>query len=114
MVAVEHQGKVLFPSGEHSLTGDPSSKDRVAAKLVLECPTSEFNDTVEPVLKDHPIGHTKVVFGGRFNYIEMYVGPSARNIWSFKTGGLSWQWSLKTGFTVLIGAVKSMVGRDQF
>ncbi len=22
-------------------------------------------------------------------------------MWSFKTGGLSWQWSLKTGFTVL-------------
>ena len=27
--------------------------------------------------------------------------PSVRNMWSFKTGGVSWQWSLKTGFTVL-------------
>ncbi len=25
---------------------------------------------------------------------------SAINIWSFKPGGPSWQWSLKTGFTV--------------
>ncbi len=24
----------------------------------------------------------------------------ARNMWSFKTGGVSWQWSFKTGFTV--------------
>ncbi len=41
----------------------------------------------------------QVVFGDRFNCIEN-IGPSARKIWSFKTGGLSWQWSLKTGSTV--------------
>ncbi len=34
--------------------------------------------TVEPVLKDHPRGHTNVVsedgvFGGRFNSIEIYT-----------------------------------------
>ncbi len=28
------------------------------------------------------------------------MGPYARGMWSIKTGGLSWQWSLKTGFTV--------------
>ena len=35
------------------------------------------------------------------------VGPSAKNVWSFKTGGLSWQWSLKTGFTVIHNKVTS-------
>ena len=34
------------------------------------------------------------------------VGPSASNIWSFKTGGLSWQWSLNTGFTALLAIIK--------
>ncbi len=29
----------------------------------------------------------------------------ATKMWSVKTGGLSWQWSLKTGFTVLIGHI---------
>ncbi len=41
----------------------------------------------------------QVVFGDRFSYVEN-IGPSAKNVWSFKTGGLSWQWSLKTGFTL--------------
>ncbi len=30
------------------------------------------------------------------------MGPSAKNALSVKTGGLSWQWSIKTGFTVII------------
>ncbi len=58
--------------------------------------------TVEPVLKDHPNGHKNMVSGQvAFGDIEN-IGTSARNIWSFKTGGLSWEWSLKTGFTVVI------------
>ena len=29
------------------------------------------------------------------------MDPSAENAWCVKTGGISWQWSLKPGFTVL-------------
>ncbi len=58
--------------------------------------------TVEPVLKTHCIGHTNVVSQDRWflGLITMKSGLSARSNWSFKTGGLSWQWSLKTGYTV--------------
>ncbi len=42
----------------------------------------------------------QVVSGDRFSYIE--VSPSAKIMWSVKTVGLSWQWSLKTGFTVFM------------
>ncbi len=53
-----------------------------------------------PPLQTQKCGLSRqVVFGDRFNCIEMYW-PSTRNVWFFKTGGLSWQWSLKTGFTV--------------
>ena len=34
-------------------------------------------------------------------------------MWSFKTGGLSWQWSLKTGFTVIPGDVNHVNLRDR-
>ena len=60
-------------------------------------------NTVQPVLKDRPIGHENVVWetGGLLmaGSFVMNVGPSAENVWSSKTGGLSWQWSLKTGIT---------------
>ncbi len=63
-----------------------------------------FEITVEPVLKDHPIGPQNVVCQDRWSLtiglIVLNLGPSAKNVWSFKTGGLAWQWSLKTGFTV--------------
>ncbi len=64
-----------------------------------------FMNTVEPILKDHPILATKmwsVKTGGLSWQVQIYwnVGPSAKNVWSVKTGGFSWQWSLKTGFTV--------------
>ena len=41
----------------------------------------------------------QVVSCERFSYIEILFSD-AKNVWSIKTGGLSWQWSLKTGFTV--------------
>ncbi len=73
------------------------------------CDTS-VTDTVEPLLKDHPIGHKYMVPQDRWSLVTGWVALkcrlSARSIWSFKTGhvslgsGLSWQWSLKTGFTV--------------
>ncbi len=54
--------------------------------------------TVEPVLKDHPIGHTNVASQhaqDRWSLvtgsITLKLGLSDRNIWSFKAGGLSWQ-----------------------
>ncbi len=34
--------------------------------------------------------------------ILKYIDPSAKTVRYFKTGGLSWQWSLKTDFTVLM------------
>ncbi len=43
-----------------------------------------------------------MVFSHRFIYTEN-VEPSAQNWWSLKAGGLSWQWSLKIGFTVKEG-----------
>ncbi len=81
-------------------------------------------------MKDHPIDPKNMVCQDRwslatfFCYIEMWVlslkicglsrqvvscdffllywnvGPVTENMWSVKTGGLSWQWSLETGFTV--------------
>ncbi len=40
----------------------------------------------------------RVVFGNRLIYMEMQ--GLCQKYCGFKTGGLSWQWSLKTGFTV--------------
>ena len=58
---------------------------------------------IEPVLKDHNIGHKIWSFKAGALWwhflLNCNVGP-ARNMSSFKTGGLSWQWSLKTGFSV--------------
>ena len=42
----------------------------------------------------------QVVFGANVQ-LHWNVGPSARNIGSFKMCGLSWQWSLTRGFTVV-------------
>ncbi len=60
--------------------------------------------TEEPVLKEHPIGHKNMVShaGCLCWQVQMHWNMwfSARNMWSFKTGGLSLQWSLKTSFTV--------------
>ncbi len=44
--------------------------------------------------------------------LHWHVGPSARNACSFKTGGLSQEWSLKAGFTVYwnVRAVSMMAG----
>ncbi len=52
--------------------------------------------TVKPVLKDHIIGYNNVVYQDRRSLVTgLVIGPSARNVWSFKIDGLSWQWSLK-------------------
>ncbi len=66
--------------------------------------------TVQPVLKDHPPWPLKcglsIKCQGRWSddslvKLSWNVGPSVKNVWSIKTGDLSWQWSLKTGFTVI-------------
>ena len=64
-------------------------------------------NTVGPVLKDHPIVHKISQISqdrshGLWWQIHLHwtVGPSTKNMWSFKRGGLSLQWSLKIGFTV--------------
>ncbi len=60
-----------------------------------------FHRTVH-VLTEHPVGLSgQGVFGDRFSHIEKLV-PASINRKSFKTGGLLWQWSIKTGSTVLI------------
>ncbi len=63
-----------------------------------------FADTVEPVLKDHPIVRRNVVCQDRWSLVTgsvtLNVGPSANNVWSVKTGGRSWQLFPKIGFTV--------------
>ncbi len=43
--------------------------------------------------------HWSLKTGGLWWQVQLQwdVGPSARNIWSWKTVCLSWQWSLKTG-----------------
>ncbi len=62
--------------------------------------------TVECILKNRRIRHNNMVSQnsrslgtGSFTLI---CGTFCQKGWSFKTGGLSWQWSLKTGFTVLV------------
>ncbi len=61
--------------------------------------------TVEPLLKECSTGHDNVVSKDRWSLvahsITLNIGPSAGNMCSFKTCGLSWQWSLKTCNTVL-------------
>ena len=66
-----------------------------------------FGCTVEPVLKDHPIGHKNVVFQDRWSLVTDSVTCTLKfwTFWPFKTCGLSWQWSLKTGSTVHIFAI---------
>ncbi len=63
--------------------------------------------TVEPVVKGRIIGHKNILHvshgtGAVWSQLEMHwnVGPFAKHMRSSKTGALSWQWSLKTGFTV--------------
>ena len=62
-------------------------------------------NTVEPVLKDHPIGHKIVVCQDRWSLVAGSVilkcSSFCKKVWPFKTGGLWWQWALKTGFTVI-------------
>ncbi len=53
--------------------------------------------TVEPVLKDHPIGHKNVVYQDRWSLVTGSVvlkGSFCHKFVVVKTGGLSWQWSL--------------------
>ncbi len=62
---------------------------RITASLVERV----FMYTVEPVLKDCPTGHKNVVSQERWSLwwqVQLYwhVGPSDKNMWSFKTGGL--------------------------
>ena len=64
-----------------------------------------YTCSVEPVLEDHSIGHKMRSHktGGLWWQVQLHwnMKPCTRNIWSFKTGGLSQQCFLKTGFTVL-------------
>ncbi len=78
-------------------TGNPCSKPCPERACILP-------DTVEPVLKDHPIGHKNVVCQDRWSLVTGSVYRKCRSIcWRCmvcQDSGLSWQWSLKTGFTV--------------
>ena len=73
---------------------------------VEHAPTVSFvttlQDTVEPA-QDHPLVIKMWCLETGDLCWQVYllwnVGP-ARNRWSLKTGGLSWQWSFKTGVTV--------------
>ncbi len=61
--------------------------------------------TVEFLLKGRPTGHKNLVFQDRWSlqrgsFTLKCIGPSAKNMWSFKTGGLSLEWSFKIGFPV--------------
>ena len=77
--------------------------------VILLAGMNKYANTVEPVLKDHSIGHKNVILQNRWSWWQVQlhwnVELSARSMWSFKTGGLmpvvsqDWQWSLKTGFT---------------
>ncbi len=53
--------------------------------------------TVEPVIKDRPIGHKNIrslKTGGLLSQVQLHCNiEPARNKWSLKTGGLLWQWS---------------------
>ena len=58
--------------------------------------------TVKSVLKDHSIGHEIWFLWWLVNCIEILDLPPGSDMWSCKTGGLSWQWPLKTGVTVCL------------
>ncbi len=82
-------------------------------RLKLQVASLVLTYTVESALKDYPIGHKNMVFQDRWSLVTGSVALkcrlSARSMWSFKTGGLSWQWSLKTGFPVYTGPVYTAV-----
>ncbi len=76
-------------------TGHPMAREREV---------SYTTNTVEPALKDQPIGHNNMVSQYRWSLVTGSVALkcgtfSAKSIRSFKTCGLSCQWSLQTGFT---------------
>ena len=55
-----------------------------------------------------------MVFGDRFKLlVNESAGPSGRDIWSFKTLCLSWQWSLKTDFTVYSYCVSAKLSSNR-
>ncbi len=62
---------------------------------------------MEPILKESLVPImiygllSQVVFGWQVQ-LHLNMKPYAKETWSFKTGSLSWQWSLKTGFTILM------------
>ncbi len=58
-------------------------------------------NTVEPVLEDHPIGHKNVVCQDTCSLVTGSLILKCRSFCRkcvVKTGGLLYQWSLKTGF----------------
>ncbi len=74
--------------------------------------------TVEPVksvLKENSktIGYKNIfsqniqnwwsLFGDMLIHLRWNVKPSARNMWPFKTGGLSWQWCLSRQVSLYFG-----------
>ena len=62
------------------------------------------SNTVEPVLKDHPIGHKNLVCQDRWSLatgsVILKCMSFCRKCMALSRNVVSWQWSLKTGFTV--------------
>ena len=58
------------------------------------------------LLKDHPNGQKNMVSQDRWSLVTgsftLKCRSFGQNQWSFKTGGLLWQRSLKTGFTIVV------------
>ena len=75
----------------HVYVHDSTGKNRVEIYVAHDCKVKYSRSC----LKKTHIGHKNVVSG----YIEMSF-LLQKKVWSFKTGGLWWQWSPKTGFTV--------------
>ena len=90
--------------------GWPGKNHRKTETLTLQ--NNQYN-TVELVLKDRTIVRKNMVSPDRWSLVMGSFTPKCRifpqNWWSIKTGSLSWQWSLKTGFTVY-GEIKNSDG----
>ncbi len=86
------------------LMGEEVAQYDGAYKVNIQSRHNEYN--FELILKDHPVSH-KNVFSqhaqGRSLWWQVQFHrnmPPVENMWSFKTGGLSWQWSLMIAFTI--------------
>ncbi len=73
--------------------------------ICLQILFSSFEHCLQPTvcricLETPPIGHKNIVSQDRWSLptgsVALQYGISARNMWSFKSGGLSQQWSFRT------------------